>query len=441
MRNPRLCSVILLLLVSCGIDGNAPKASSHEAQTGDDPELETISVTFDGTARGRVFITDAEAFQTLAECDQSCKIHVASGTQVSLFGYTPSAFAGWSGACSTSDHECDLGAVTRDTAAVVAFVPDEHAIATLRPRQPVLGLALAPDGTVVISDSTGVIKMSLAGDVVWKAAISTARDLAIDDAGEVFGLTSSGMFALTADGALAWTRTFATARNNEQLLDSKVATSPDGSVIAVMTDDGAHVVDGTGADRFVVTGWFAESISVAPDGTVGISVPSDLIEKADVVRYSATGVPQATLFGLPGEYNPSIAYDPQGFLAAATTGFELEVVSRNAQDGSVAFASGTDVESVGPAAIGVAVDSASDVIGVRTVNDNDFPPGMHFDAFSSSGALIATLDKPANEVVVADQFFDDGVFLSMIAGSTSKRFAIAGNYNLGEPWIEVFQLP
>ena len=62
-------------------------------------------------------------------------------------------------------------------------------------------------------------------------------------------------------GVPTWTRAFAAVSQLGGSLDSGVAVSPDGSVVAVLTATSAHVLDGSGADRFTVTGLFGRVLA------------------------------------------------------------------------------------------------------------------------------------------------------------------------------------
>jgi hypothetical protein len=295
---------------------------------------------------------------------------------------------------------------------------------------------------VAVADVTGVSKLALTGDVVWTAPIAGALDLATDAAGNIYGRTAATLFAVSSAGAVKWIHpvdTVDTVEDSPQSFESAVAASPDGSVIAVLTDDGAVVVDGDGAPRFTVLGQFAEGLAVGPDGTVAITVPSAVfIEQDDVLRYTADGMPLATLGPLPGNADPSIAFDPQGFVCANTTGHSEITLSRMAPDGTVVFEQTAFVRSGAGIAAGVLASSASEVIGVHAVNNSEIVTGLQIDVLAPDGTPTWSHTKVGGEVFIgllADAPTPTGV------ASSGKRFAVAGTYGGNFPWIQIYELP
>jgi hypothetical protein len=372
----------------------------------------TVTVTIAGPGRGYVLVSAGGLVTT---CTHSCTRPLYPLDAVALYAFTPSTFTGWTGACTGSTRACDLGSIDDDLAVTATFDRDEHEVATVLPRAPAIGLALAPDGDVVVADADGVTRLHPDGTVAWTTPIAGgASDLATDTAGDVFGRSGSGLFALSAAGAPTWTRTFAAVGVAHLSMESSVAASPDGTVIAVLTSDGAHVVDDHGDDRFVATGLSAEGVAVAPDGTVGIAIPSTAYpEQVEVVRYSAAGAALVALDPLPGDYDVSIEYDSASDLCAAVTGFGGALVSRFAPDLGNVFTSGERTGAAFNVAAAIGSDGADDVIYLREGGLGG-RRGYQLEVFSPTGAITWTHTRPGTD---ADY---EGVTVSC-RGSRSSR--------------------
>lgn len=405
-------------------------------------DVRTIAVAFAGGAKGFAFIVD-NTTSDFVSCTASCQTTVPPGDDVSVFGFTPSTFVSWMGGCTSTTNECDLGPVAHDAALTLTIVPDPFEIATLLNTGFVSGIALAVDGNVVIATSAGVSELSLAGATVWSTPMTGASDLASDDAGNIYGRNSTGVFALSPAGAVLWQRAFSDLQQQLELsAQSMVATSADGTVIAALTPNGAHVLDGGGADRATITSVrFGLAIAVAPDGTVAIATDledDNFPDQASALRFTSAGVQLATFEPLPGDQNPNLAYDPQGQLCTHDTSSFSAVIARLSPTGTPVF------EHSGPnggfVAAGVATDADSDVIAAHGFNDQ-FPDGLQLDVLSPTGASLVSHAKPPSEWFFAGfEEFDDGVSLGWMAGHRGKRFALAGSYNFG-PWIQVYELP
>ena len=422
----------------CGIDPSCtlPDGDSLTIDAHFDTIAPRITIVIDGSAGGFVVVPP------LGTCTASCTIDVFPGMPVVLYAFTPSIFNGWAGACSGTAPSCDLGAVYGNLAVTVTFDRAEREVATLFPPATVTGLAMAPDGDVMFADATGVTKLSPAGAVAWTTPIAGgALDLASDATGDVFGRGGPGLFALSGTGAIAWTRAFATVDTAGLAFQSAVAASPDGTVIAVLTPGGVHVVDGSGVDRFVVDGVGAASVAVAPDGTVATAGPSrDYPSQVEVDRYTAAGTPLATLDPLPGAYEASIAYDAQGYLCDAVTGYGGVAVARTAPDLSNVFAYFEHVTGQGTLPAAIVSDAALDVIFLRGGYSYVGVSDLQLQVFSPTGTLLW------NHAENASNGGADGLTVTALAGG-GKRIAIAGRLDVATdtlfslPWIKIYALP
>ncbi|HEX7841865.1 MAG TPA: hypothetical protein VF469_30555, partial [Kofleriaceae bacterium] len=406
------------------------------------PTARRIDITIAGAAPGFVYVAESDPFSATLLCTSSCTTYVAPGTDVTLYGFTPSTFGGWTGACEVTTHDCNLGTVIADRAATVTFDRDEREVATIFPRETVTGLAMTPDGNVVVADAIGVSKLTLSGDVVWTTPIAGgAHDLASDAAGKIYGAGGPGLFALSPAGAILWTRAIAVAPHLGQSFQSTVAVSPDGSVIAAHTTDGAHVVDGSGADRFTRTGLTADGLAVAPDGTVAIGTESESVPGLlDAVRFDASGAPLATLSPLPGDTDASLVYDAQNFLCAQTTQGGFAHVSRIAPDLTPAFTSSERTGFAVPPPAGIVIDSSGEVVAVRGNDESSLTAtGLFIEVRSPTGAVTWTHRKQAISQIAI--ILDDGVTPSAAAADGNHHVAVAGVYNDSMPWIQVYAMP
>ncbi|HEY0480691.1 MAG TPA: choice-of-anchor D domain-containing protein, partial [Kofleriaceae bacterium] len=391
------------------------------------PTAKRIRIAVAGEAAGFVYLID-DSISAVVTCTASCTTHVAPGAQVTLLGFTPSTFSGWTGACTTTDHGCNLGAVTADRAATVTFDRDEREVATVIPRAPVTGLTMTPDGNLVVADAFGVSKLTLAGDVVWTRPIEGgAAGLASDAAGNIYGAGAPGLFALSPSGALRWARPIAVAPYPLRSIQSTVSASSDGTVIGAHLRDGVHVVDGSGSDRFVRTVPTADGMAVAPDGTVAVGTDSVIPPLLDVVRFTASGATLPPLSPLPGDRDASLVYDAQGFLCAHTTFGGFAHVSRTSPDLTTVFTTFEATHFAVSPPGGVVITSSGEVVSVRGADENAFATGVLIEAYSPTGTLTWTHRKPADS-----QFFfllDNGVLPSAVATDNNHHLAIGGVYN------------
>ena len=419
--------------------------SSSEAATArfEAADAKAVTVTYAGPALGFVVIRDAAppSENPAINCTSSCTTYYPAGTDVTVSGFTPSTFAGWTGDCaSTTDNECLLGPVVTDRAATVTFNRDPLEVATLLPSATVNGVAIAPDGDVIIGNATGVTKMSPTGTVAWTSPIAGGgHELATDAAGNVLVAGSAGLFALSPAGVLRWTQPVTITYHGELTLQSSIAVSPDGTVIAVLTSGGVRVFNGDGGDRFTVTAP-VQAIAVAADGVVACAVQGafPFQEQMDVRRFNASGTELTTIAPLAGRSSPALAYDALGFLYADTSGHGGATVSRTAPDGHTVFSQDDQTGASAGLATGVGADTASNLLAVRAMAD-EAVPGLQIDVFSPTGTRSFTLSKP--DIRREGPIFDDGVSPLVFSGVVGKRFAVAGFYNFSTPWLQIFDLP
>ncbi len=408
-----------------------------------------IAITMTGTSRGYAGVRGSGATGAdYGRCTSSCDIYVPVGAQITAYGYSPSTFVGWSGDCTSSTDVCNLGTIAANRAITLTSAADPHEVATLLPAVATTGLAIAPNGNLIVGTSTGVSEMTLAGTTVWSTAIAGgATSLATDAAGHIYGLGGPGVFALSSSGAMMWTRAFTGAPVGGGSLHGSLATSPDGTVIAVLTADGVHAVDGNGVDRFTISGVTPapQTVAVAPDGTVGLSqIDTTLgLDQNRALRYSNAGTPLATFDLLPGYVNASLAFDPTNAVCGISTGRGHANVFRATAPGVVAFSEDTQFSLNFGVPAGVLTTSSGEVVGIRDKDQRTpLAGGMRLDVFSPTGTSVFTHIKTTNEAAFAMAYYHyDGVQLQHLAAGGTNRIAVSGVYATLMPWIQVYDLP
>ena len=415
-----------------------------------------LHVTIAGDGQGFVYLTDDEfGFHTIATCRSSCTVDLPAGPDLQLWAFTPSTFAGFTAGCVTSDHSCAVDSTIHDV--TVQFDRDPREIATLFPALPVTGLGFAPDGDLILGDRTGVSKLTVSGVVVWTTPIvGGAHDLVIDDAGNIYGasntarsstLVGPGLFALSPAGVVLWTRPFNMPLDFERAFksfQSRVSASPDGTVIAALTDEGVHVVDGAGVDRFpVIAQRFVDGMAVAPDGTVAYGTQSVIAgDIVDVHRVTKDGAPLEPITALFGDRDLAMTYGAGNFLCTQTMSSSVSDAALVAPDLSYAWRVQQGVSASGSFTGGVAFDSSGDCIVAHMTSERALALGVRFDARSPTGAITFTHDKPATDLV-AGPLLADGVTPSALAADHDHHIALGGEFGgFGEvPWIQVFEMP
>jgi hypothetical protein len=407
-----------------------------------------ITVHVAGNAPGFTFIQDTNTGQLVTCATSPCQADVGLGDTVLLLGFTPSTFGGWSGGCVATSTDCGILSVTGDVDATVTYNRDERELTTLFPRADVASLAFASDGALIVADHLGVSKLKLDGTAVWTTAITGgAHDLAVDNAGNVYGASGAGagtgVFSLSPTGTVRWTKAFALAGSFSQSVESNVQVSPDGTVVAAHITGGAHVLNGSGTDRFTVSNLgLTDGFAVAPDGTVAIGVPSATLDfLRDIKRFSSTGAALATIENLPNDTDVSLAFDATNALCGLTLGGQFQWVSRTLADTTPVFSNGGPDDIQSPDAPGaITVDSDGDLIVARGATQAARASGLHLEVWTSAGTRTFVHDKPASDATFV--FVVDGVQLRTLAADRHARnLAVGGNYNQSQPWIQIYTMP
>ncbi|HET9622149.1 MAG TPA: choice-of-anchor D domain-containing protein [Kofleriaceae bacterium] len=423
---------------------NSPQVVVHASFT--TSTIAHVTITMPGPAPGAVFFAELEGTDRLPVCTHTCTVAVTPGSHLTVSGYTPSTFAGWTapGCTDPTSHDCDLGAITHDVAVSVSFQRDERELTTIIPRAIVTGLVFAPDGDLIVADHLGVSKLGLDGAVVWTVALASgARDLATDSAGHIYGAsnTGAGVFALAADGTALWTRTDLTASATTLgvgAYQNTVVASLDGSVIAVKVSGKVQVLDGAGHDRFTTSGP-SSGLAVGADNSIGVGV--DAGGFLALARFDASGNPLDGLPSLPGNTSAALAFDAGGNLGAYIGGFGSETLSLNPPTGNPAFVKVAHTSEGDPIATAVAFDGATNVIGARGLFADHQGSGLHIDLVSRTGTTLWSHDK-TGAIDLFNALNCDLVTPAALA-THGQLVAFGGAWGAFgfSPWIQVYTMP
>jgi HYDIN/CFA65/VesB-like, Ig-like domain/Divergent InlB B-repeat domain len=399
---------------------------------------DTISITYAGGASGIVLIYDETTLETIQTCTASCSTVVAKGAQISLHAFTPSKLVGWSGACTATTHDCNLGTVVADRDVTVTFAPDAHEVTTLYPARAPSGLGFAPDGDLIVADSAGVARMTPAGVERWRAgSIGGVAYLAVDAAGDSFAYGAGGLSRVDATGAVQWTKAVAGAGKNANYdsIQPIVAASADGTVVAVLIKGGAHVFDGDGADRFTISNLIdVKSVAVTTDGTVAIATDGAFNpDQSDVHRFSKAGAELETLEELPGGYDTALTADGLGNVCAYSSGHGSAELASFSPTLQVSYLGGGDTGASGMITVGVAAAPTGEIVGYRAASDSSSIPGLDLTVVAPAGGW--SIDKPYTEYM--DPAFYDGLWVSSIA-TDGKHVAVGGSYAYQQAVLQIY---
>ncbi|HEY3807830.1 MAG TPA: choice-of-anchor D domain-containing protein [Kofleriaceae bacterium] len=398
-----------------------------------------ISIAMAGTGHGFAVVTGSTGQPT---CISSCTVYVADASEITVYGFSPSTFVGFTGDCTTSTNTCNLGTITADRSITLTANADPNEVATLLPTAQITGLAVEPNGDLVVATATGVSRVTIAGTSVWTTPMTGgASQLAVDSNSDVYGLGSDDVFGLGSDGSQAWTRAFMGVNPGAESFDSSVAVKSDGTVVAILTGDGVHVVSGAGSDIYTITGLSPapQTVAIGSDGTVGLIQLDESMEsnQTKALRYDTTGASLATFGLLPGDEDSSIALDGTGAVCIVSTGEDELTTSRSTAPSTPAWSVTKQVNSGSTTPAGVLVDSTGEVVQVNWLSETSF--GMELKVFASAnGNVVIDQTKPAHALVLLS--FSDVVTPQFIATGGTNRIAIAGTYD-SQPWIQVYDLP
>lgn len=418
---------------------NSPAAGQVGAQF-IPSSAEPIAIAMTGPAPGFASVVDASS-KIYGQCTASCTVYVPVDSEITLYGFSPSTFGGWSGDCTAATSSCNLGTVTAARAVTLTTSRDAHEVGTIMLPSTISGLAVAPDGDVVVGTGSDVSELTIAGSAVWRTAVTDGvKGLATDTAGDIFAMGSASVYALSPAGAPAWTRAITGAFHGA--MNSPIAASPDGTVVAVLTADGVHAVDGSGSDLFTIAGLSPAPLGVAvgSDGTVALTQLVAVDEETVALRCSRTGATLSSIGPIPNDETAQIAFDGTGAVCAESLGESEMTVSRTTSANAQVFAV---VESTGFGIItpaGVAVDTSGEVVAARPVQDAPLG-GLVLYVYSATGTSVLAQTKAIGASSLGLMWDDYVTPYFLAGGGTTNRVAVAGTYNNNYPWIEIFDVP
>jgi len=278
-----------------------------------------------------------------AACALPCTVPVVNGQHVRLDAFTPSTFAGWTGACTAAGARpiCEL-TVSGSPTTTARFEPDagEAWSAALPLGVVAQRVAFAGDEVVVGARDRGngglvVTRFRAPGVVVWQSRFPSSTDglvtgVAAAADGSAYVLDQGNgelrLRKLTATGEEAWLRTIAATWSfgadwPQTLLTDNLMMAPGGDVI--VAGAGAHLVvrayrpDGS-------IHWAQETrngrpldLAVAPDGRVLVQLlGNEESQNREVVQYAADGTDLGSdLMSAPAHFwyqYESIGFDSSG---------------------------------------------------------------------------------------------------------------------------------
>ncbi|MBL0219961.1 MAG: hypothetical protein IPQ07_39605 [Myxococcales bacterium] len=399
-------------------------------------------MTFAGTAAnyGVVRLTD-QNMTTIFTCRGTCAVGVATGTQLTLVASTPLEFSGWAGDC-TGTGTCNLGTIVNPRSATVTFGLLAHQIGMIVP--PEAPRALVYSGAdLVIGDPHTVTRMKTDGSIVYRRQIPTApvRGIATDASGNVYALTATNLTKLAADGTVIWVIAVVPSKGRSGgSLNSRVAVSSDGTVIAVQVAGGVRVFDDAGAERYAVTnlegsGYYVVASAIAPDKTVAVAAWDSNFEQAHVHHYAVNGTagPESIV---DAKYDTSMVYDSQGNLHLLATGsgqWSLRTSDPAGVQSTVFPSTSVPLMSLNFVA-GLATTSDDHLVAVRW-REGSSPFGLHLEVWTRAGVLTWSVDRPTE----FGGFITLGIEPSALATDQAGHVAVGATYP-GLPMIALFSV-
>jgi hypothetical protein len=404
----------------------------------------TISVTVQGSGRGRVVLYEDDA--NAVACDGSCTL-AATGS-VQLVAATGSRFTGWSGACTGQIPQCNLGVLGADVTVGATFDADDRELAAFA--TPVFDLdqfagvagGALPGGDFVVAAWSRVSRITAAGAVAWTRADSAA-DLVTSPSGDIYYLGFSGatliLYKLDSGGTVAWSRPLyhpPDAFPCDGL--SQLAVTGSGDVAVISNQTVRVVSSATGADVWTAAAPQCHAVAAGPMGNVVVAVHDETdTTVARLERYDATGARQLPDWTLDQAAALDLKFDAQGFLVVRTGNATLPSATlvKLSPTGVPAF-SVTENGAGSGYDIAVAIASNGEIVTADAL-DND--SGVRLRRWSATGAVTWTLDKPAFTSTLGSS----GLFSIRPVTDASGRVLALGSFVAGNArsWAQLYASP
>ncbi|WP_163991314.1 choice-of-anchor D domain-containing protein [Pyxidicoccus caerfyrddinensis] len=182
-------------------------------------------------------------------CDQPCTMAVR--TPELILRTAPGGYPIWDGACDTAPNNgCRLRMDGPKRVSVKSFSP-LFQWEVRRASEP-LNVASAPNGDILVLDSTTLTRLSSTGQELWTRSVPGASEMAVDGAGNVYLMDFAGRVTRrAADGQELWSHT----PEGESLSAHSLVASASGHVYALV-----------GLGSFETTRLF-KLVSLTPEGT------------------------------------------------------------------------------------------------------------------------------------------------------------------------------
>jgi hypothetical protein len=409
----------------------------------------TVTLAVQGGGSGKVLFYEDDG--SAVACEGSCTY--ASSGGVRLIAAAGSRFTGWTGACSGTIPQCNLGVLTGDVVVGATFDKDDRELATLAPPPFDLytshgaGGGFLPGGDVVIADVSQISRMTIAGSIVWTRP-GNVSDLVTSAAGDVYYLSPSVktqiLYKLDPGGTVVWSRALHHPHDAPPCTAvSRLAVTASGD-LAVISDQVLRVVSAaTGAEVWTAPAPECRGVAADQAGHVVVAVSDPLDpEITRIQRYDAAGARQLPDWTLDGGELLDLELDPQGFLVARTwrQSAERSTLTRLTPTGVTVF---SILEQPGyPRALAVASD------GEIVTADATADGGTRLRRWSPAGVVTWTLDKPAFTSTIAPTI---GVTVSRLAVDGSGRVLALGGQRIARvpalprdvvvPWAALFAGP
>jgi PQQ-like domain/Divergent InlB B-repeat domain len=464
-------------LGGCGSDPTCAGASlpspsghdlvlTHAAPYFASAKAKAVTLHITGSGAGDV-ADDGERVELPVTCTHDCTMWIEPGTPLALHVQTPSAFGGWSGACTGTDKSCDLGVVTgdRDVTAVLSADDRETTTSVERSAVELAAGAYASDGDLVV---TGLAQFTGNGFVRRQAPDGTVRwsiDLqpdfspsavAVDPTGAIYASTQlDGLVKLSATGEILWTSRL----GSQNLEPAALSILPDGRVALLAGTQSVVVLDANGAPSWVADlgPCVGSAVAASPANLVAVACADGTIERFDAAgaALAAWTIPDAA-----GQtHTVSMAFDATGSLFLHATRLVgvtgSRVIARLDATGAPAFiviepvAVLVEAEQISVARPGLRI--ASNRQAFLYLSHHARSSGMHLSTtdtggivqtFTSAGVASWMVDKPAALGTDAAPAWDT-LSIADAACDAANHCALVGSYADQElnGWVEVFATP
>lgn len=414
---------VALAAVSCdGSRGSRP-ADALTDDGADAPVGPSIAVSFTGTAGGEIRVYSGATL--LGACTQGCEVPVADGVEVQIVAWTPSKFAGLTGACvqpaSENSEATSACSFTTPGDVEVAFdkAPGESWTRLSADEPAYHAVALDSQDRVIVASASGISKLSADGTQVrWMQPLASIGSIASGPNDTIYVLVGNELRKYDGNGSVLWSRTLATAWQPDRFVRG-LGVGRDGAVAA---HSGGSVVrwDTNGTQSWTRTA-NANVNAIDSQGVVYAVEGNDTSMPLRVRRWAATGTELAPIEQVSGGYTGHIALGSADQLFATSAGF-----SRARLNGP-SFARFEDVDAPATIPLGVAPVSGNQIAWAFWLDEGTFHgiPVWELRSYSTTGVLGY---RHVQQRLYDGLGYWAGVQANDIAASASGRIVVVGSY-------------